>query len=793
LNSCKMLNYKYKVIGKKLPRTDAYEKVTGRAQYAADISFPGMCFAAQKKTTVPHGMIKNIDISQADKVAGVEAIITHKDVPGNNITGVIKYDQPVFSLDKIYCPADVVALVVGEDKEAVRKALTLIKIKVEELPVLSDYTHALDNDALLIHPENKSNLINHYPLRKGNIEKGFQESDFIIERTYTTPAIEHAYIEPECITAVPDFRKDVYKIYGSVQNPFTCRRIVAQVMKVPLANIHIIQNELGGSFGGKDDIMDILAARACVACKKIGKPVRIQLSREESIIESYKRHPYSMRYKVGISHKGILKAMKIDILADGGAYASMSPFVTWRSVVQATGPYEVKNVHTDVRAVYTNNPYTGAMRGFGSPQIIFAQESLMDEIAEKLNMSPLEIRRINGYKQNSETASGQILSNHVVSLNQVIEKATKESDFEKKYETYKAKYPVEENSHSVNLILNDNQFSTCSNIKKGIGLACSFRGCSLGAEGIDATGALISIQKDGSVYLISGLAENGQGLRMTFSMVAAEVLGISPDDIYYLEQDTSRVADGGPTVASRSTLMGGEAVKAAADTVRNRIEKMLIDEWNLDEEATFNFTDHYISHNETGHRITFSEACNTAYLSGINLNAYGWFKAPEVDWNEEIGQGPAYFTHVYGCQVAEVEVNTASGKIFIKTITAVHDAGKIINRLGALGQIYGGVYMGAGYGIMEEVIVKNAEIQNINFDEYLIPTSVDIGEIKAFFVENPDTFGPFGAKSLGEPTLEITAAAINNAVANALGKRFYHLPLDLEQIKTGKPLHHIKK
>ncbi|OPX26433.1 MAG: xanthine dehydrogenase [Candidatus Cloacimonas sp. 4484_140] len=788
-----MKNDKFNVIGRKLPRTDAYEKVTGKAQYAADIIFPNMCFTAQKRVPIPHGIIKKIDISEAEKVSGIDEIITSKDIPGTNMTGVVNNDQPVFAYDKIYCPADVVALVVGEDREAIRKALTLIKIEVDELPVLSDYTHALDNDTLLIHPENKSNLINYYPLRKGNIDKGFQESDIIIERTYTTPAIEHAYIEPECITAVPDFRKDVYKIYGSVQNPFTCRRIVAQVMKVPLANIYIIQNELGGSFGGKDDTMDILAARACVACKKVGKPVRIHLSREESIVESYKRHPYTMNYKVGVSSKGILKAMKIDILADGGAYASMSPFVTWRSVVQATGPYEVKNVHTDIRAVYTNNPYTGAMRGFGSPQIIFAQESLMDELAEKLHMSPIEIRRINGYKQNSETASGQILSNHIVSLNQVIDKATKESDFEKKYETYKARYPVEESSHSVNLILNDNQFSTGLNIKEGIGLACSFRGCSLGAEGVDATGALISIQKDGSVYLISGLAENGQGLRMTFSMIAAEILGISPDDIYYLEQDTSRVADGGPTVASRSTLVGGEAVKNAAKIVKRRIEKMLIDEWDLSERATLKFADHYIVHEGSGKKIAVSEACNKAYLNGVNLSAYGWFKAPEVDWDEEIGQGPAYFTYVYGCQIAEVEVNAASGKIFVKRVTAVHDAGQIINRMGALGQIYGGVYQGAGYGIMEEVIVKNTEIQNVNFDEYLIPTSVDVGEIKAFFIENPDTFGPFGAKSLGEPTLEITAAAINNAVSNALGKRFYHLPLDLEQIKTGKSLHHIKK
>ncbi len=787
-----MKNDKFSIVGKELPRTDAYEKVTGRAQYAADISFPDMCITAQKYISLAHGIIKKIDISKAEKVPGIEAIITSKDVPGQNLSGVIKCDQPVFSYNKIYCPADVVALVVGADKDSIKKALSLINLETEELPILTEYAKALDKDAPLIHPDNKTNLINHYPLRKGDVEKGFAESDIILERTYTTPAVEHAYIEPECITAVPDFRRDVYKIYGSVQNPFTCRRLVATVMNVPLTNIHIIQNELGGSFGGKDDTMDILAARACVACKKVGKPVRIQLSREESINESYKRHPYTMQYKVGVSSRGILKAMKIDIIADGGAYTSMSPFVTWRSVVQATGPYVVENVQTDARAVYTNNPYTGAFRGFGSPQIIFAQESLMDEIAEKLNMSPLEFRRINGYKQNSQTASGQALSGHVVSLNKVMDKAVIEANFNTKYNESKSKND-NNIADSENLILRDEQYLSGSKIKKGIGLACSFRGCSLGAEGVDATGALISIQKDGSVYLISGLAENGQGLRMTFSMVAAEVLGILPDDIYYLEQDTSRIADGGPTVASRSTLVGGEAVKAAADIVRKRIEKMLINEWKLGLEATFDFADHYISHEETGHKITFSEACNKAYMNGINLNAYGWFKAPDVNWNEEIGQGPAYFTYVYGCQIAEVEVEIGSGKIFVKTVTAVHDSGRIINKLGALGQIYGGVSQGAGYGIMEEVIVKNAEIQNINFDEYLIPTSVDIGEIKAFFVENPDTFGPFGGKSLGEPALELTAAAINNAVANALGKRFYNLPLDLEQIKTGKTLHQIKK
>jgi CO/xanthine dehydrogenase Mo-binding subunit len=324
---------KFYQVGKRVPRTDAYEKVTGRAIFGADLKFPDMLLTGQKRLNTAHAKIKSINTENAVRVKGIKAIITYKDIPGENLVGTVKNDQPIFSYDKIYCSADVVALVVGKSKEAIQIALNKIEVDYEELPVLSDYKKALEKDAPLIHPENKTNpvrevvsngtnQINHYPLRKGDIEKGFQKSDFIIEREYSTQLVEHAYIEPEVVIAVPDFRKDVYKIYGSIQNPFTTRRIVARVMGLPLTKIRIIQTELGGSFGGKDDTMNILSARACVACKKVQKPVKIILTREESILESYKRHPYFMKYKVGFSNTGKLISMKIDIIADGGAYAS---------------------------------------------------------------------------------------------------------------------------------------------------------------------------------------------------------------------------------------------------------------------------------------------------------------------------------------------------------------------------------------------------------------------------------------------------------------------------------------
>jgi len=565
-----------------------------------------------------------------------------------------------------------------------------------------------------------------------------------------------------------------------------------------LTKVRIEQAELGGSFGGKDDTMNILAARAALGALKTKRPVKIRYTREDSVLESYKRHPYIMNYKVGYKKDGKIQAMKIEIIADGGAYASMSPFVTWRTVVQATGPYEIENVQTDVRAVYTNNPYTGAMRGFGSPQPIFAQESIMDEIALRLDKTPDDIRRINGVRLGSITTTGQKLENHDVNLIKVLDKAVEESDFNKKW--------IENQKNSVelleyqkksfsgeqvdSLILRDKDFAQPENlIKKGIGLALSFRGCSLGAEGIDAAAAYLSVQQDGSAYLLCGLAENGQGLKTTFSIIAAEVLGIKADDIHYLEMNTGLIPDSGPTVASRSTLMGGGAVKAAAEIVRARFEKMLITEWSLDEGDEIQFSDNEVSvKGKPKQKMLFPELCSLAFNKGVNLATVGWYPGPKVNWDEEIGQGSAYFTYVYGCQVAEVSVNVGTGEVYVNRITAVHDPGKVINLLGAQGQVYGGVTQGAGYGLWEELTTSHGFIRELNFDQVLIPTSKDIGEIIPHFIEGEDDFGPWGGKSLGEPTLELTAAAIANAVRNAVGIRFFNLPLNLEEIVLKRKL-----
>lgn len=760
----------YNIIGKKVQRNDAYEKVSGKAIYGDDIQKKRMLYAACRYSDIPAGKITGIDVSIAAKIQGVEKILLYSDIPGETRLGPIRRDHYAIVNKEVFYSGDVIAVLVGQSKEAAQKAADSIIVEYEAYTGVFCPVEALNKDARLVHPEYKTNEVVHYPLRKGNVKEGFKNSEHVIERNFKTGFHEHAYIEPETVTAEPDFLTGGLKIYGSIQNPFTTRKVVALFLGLKMNQINVISSTVGGSFGGKDDVINYMACRVALAAKVTGMPVKLTNTRENSLKESYKRHPYVMNYKVGFNKNGKLNAMKINIIADSGAYSSQSFFVTWRSVVQATGPYQVEHVETDIRAAYTNNTYTAAFRGFGSPQIIFAQESLMDEIAHICEISPLEIRKINGFKQNDITASGQQLCNHKVSLEEVISKAIEKADYHNKIAEYKELNKTE------------------SRYKKGIGLSCSYRGCSLGAEGTDMSSAIVSVQADGSVYVLTGVHENGQGLQTTFCIMVAEIFGVPLESVIFIAPQTSSISDGGPTVASRGTLVGGNATVDAANIVKNRLFEQIKADLEVDNIEETIWENGHIKAKNNNKKITFSAAAERAYWAGINLSAYGWFKGPDVGWNEETGQGNAYFTYVYGCQIADISVDTYTGKIKIEKITAAHDVGKVINKTGAEGQVYGGVTQGVGYAVLEDYNISNGLLKSNNFDEYLIPTIKDIGSIEAILVENHDPTGPFGAKGMGEPTLELASAAINNAVFFATGKLSNQIPLTLEQVFLNKNL-----
>lgn len=495
-----------------------------------------MLYAACRYTDIACGDILGIDFTPLEDIEDSVYIATILDVPGNKRIGPIRKDQYPIVDKSVFYEGDVIAVVAGESPEMAREAADRIKVEYKQKEGVFNVKDSYERKQV-VHEEYPDNIVVHYPLRKGDVDNAFENSDFVIEREFETGFHEHGYIEPESITVIPDFHTNGFIVKGSIQNPFTTRKAVAEYLGMNMNMINVIPSIMGGSFGGKDDTVNMMACRAALMSLKTGRPVQLTLNREESLKESYKRHPYNMVYKAGFNQDGKINALKIFILADSGAYSSQTFFVTWRSVVQATGPYSIPNVETDIYGVYTNNVYTGAYRGFGTPQVIFAQESLMNEIAEICNISPVEIRWINGFKQNSITASGQKLEDHRVSLIQVMNKALKKSDYENEVEKLSEQ--------------NTNRY------KHGIGFAVSYRGCSLGAEGVDATSAMVSIQADGSVILTTALHENGQGLRTTFSMIVAEQFGINIKDIVFVNPSTSHIGDGGPTVASRSTLLGG--------------------------------------------------------------------------------------------------------------------------------------------------------------------------------------------------------------------------------------------
>jgi CO/xanthine dehydrogenase Mo-binding subunit len=747
---------------------DGRDKVTGAAVYGADLSFDGMLHAVVVRARYPHAVVNAIHTEQARRAPGVVAVLTAADIPGRNAFGVVIQHQPFLASERVRYLGDGLALVAAETRDQAERAAGLVRVDYTELPAVFSPEEAQAPAAPVIHEEYPGNVVVHHPVRKGDVERGFAESDVILEREYRTALIEHAYIEPEAVVAMPGPGGSV-TVWGSIQNPFSARRAVAGALALPLARVRIIQTNMGGSFGGKDEVMSAMAGRAALLARATGRPVKMVNTREESLIESYKRHPYVMSYKVGAKRDGKIMAMQVRMVADAGAYASMSPFVTWRSTVQATGPYEIPNVRTDVIAVFTNNTYTGAMRGFGSPQAIFGNESLMDELADELGMDPLALRMKNGFRAGSVTATGQILDNHTVSLVEVMEKAATEAGYAEKRR-------------------NLPQLSAGNPVKRGIGLAASFRGCSLGAEGVDATGAIVSVQTDGSVLVFSGLAENGQGLKTIFSQIAATELGVSLGRIVFMDTDTSTVPDGGPTVASRSTVMGGNAVRIAAAKARQALFEAAAQALSCSPSELAAERDRIFVRAQPERGMEFDEAVGLAWNEGKLMAEFGWYGAPKVDWDEATGQGRAYFTYVYGCQVAEVAVDTETGQVVVERITAAHDVGRAINPQMVQGQVFGGVAMGLGYALLEEVELDAGRTKTQNFDEYLIATASDVPEVVPLIIENPDSHGPYGAKTVGEPTCELAAAAIANAIAHACGRRVRDLPIDMEKVLLGRSL-----
>lgn len=740
-------------------RNDAYAKVTGRAKYTDDLKLHNMLHAAPVYSDFIHARIVRIDTAKAEASPGVVRVLTAKDVPGQTAYGQIIQDYRVLADDKIRYHGDVVAMVVAETRAQAVAAAKLIKIEAEELPAVLDPEEAMKPEAPMVHPEHGSNIVNHHKVRRGDAEQALKACDYILEQEFRTQFVEHAYLEPETALAVP--RHDgVMEIYASMQHPFSTRRFVAAFLGVPLSEVEVKSVPMGGGFGGKDDTVSAVAARAALAAKLTDRPVMMTYDREWSMRESYKRHPYRIFYRLGFNHDGRIQACVVKVIADAGAYCSVTPWVTWRSTVQCCGPYDVPHVQADVYGVYTNNTVTGAMRGFGSPQINFAIEQLVEMAAQKCGLTPTEFRKRNMLRQGSVTITGQKLDDHTVSLEQALESTLERIDFHNKYQ--RCTFGKSEGDELY-----------------GIGYAMSYRGMSLGAEGMDFNSAIINVQFDGSILLEAAVHENGQGAESAMILICARELGVSKDHIRYRMPSTANIPDGGTTVASRGTIMGGGAVANAARALKDKLSRLLAAKLGCQPEEV-RFADDLISNHHGTIKLTWPQAMRELYLMQEYPFAFGTFQAPKVSWDEHTGQGRAYFTWVYGCQAVELTVNRKTGRVILLNMVASHDVGQAVNPKMVEGQFYGGMAMGAGYALCEEFRHQQGRAETLNFDKYRLIRSADLPEMQAIIIENPDPNSPTGAKGVGEPTNELMAPAIANAIYNATGRRYFSLPIRIE-------------
>jgi len=739
-------------------RNDAFAKVTGKAKYTDDYALPQMLHAVPLHAPVASARIQKIDVTKAATMPGVVRVVTARDIPGQVKFGQIIKDYPILAQERICSTGDVLALVVAESRAEALAAIPEIKLELEEMPALYDPEKAMAKDAILINPEHGTNICNYHRVRTGDTQAAESQADLIIEETFTTARVEHAYLEPEC--ALAHLRPDgVMEVLGSMQHPFSTRRFVASTLGWELKDVEVKTVPMGGGFGGKDDTAAIVCARAALCAHLTRRPVKICYSREMSMRESYKRHPYKIEYRMGLKQDGSIVYVKVRIVADCGAYCSVTPWVTWRSTVQCCGCYNVPNVHCDVYGVYTNNVFTGAFRGFGSPQVNWAIEQLVEIAAEKLGMSELDFRKKNMLKQDSITITQQKLDTHKVSLQEVMDKVLLEIDYENKRKRCSFGDPKADKWY-------------------GIGFAISYRGMSLGAEGVDFNSAIINVQPDGSVLLETGIHENGQGAESAMILIAAKELGLQPNRIRYRMPSTSNIPDGGTTVASRGTLLGGGATTNAARILKDIITEALQKHQGQKADS---FTDGMILDAKGSVICSWEEAISLCYSQQIYPYAFGVFQAPRVSWDEELGHGNAYFTWVYGCQAVELEVDAKTGKISLLNMVAAHDLGKAINPEMVKGQFYGGMTMGAGYGLSEEITLQDGAVTATNFHQYRVLRATDLPEMTAIIVENPDPTSPSKAKGIGEPTLEITAPAIANAMYRATGIRFVDQPIKMRK------------
>lgn len=746
-------------IGKRVVRKDAPEKVTGRARFVADLFVPGMLRVRVVRSPVARGRVRRMDTAGAFEVPGVVAVLTARDIPGRNCIPVVFDDLPLLAAEEVRFHGEPLAVVAAETEDAAEEAARRVAVEVEELPPVLDPLESLRPDAPRLWADD--NVFQRWHVRRGDVDAAMRRADLVVAHTYRTSSQEHAYLEPQGMLAVPTPDGGV-EVTGSMQCPFYVREGVATVLGLPLASVRAVQATTGGGFGGKEDVPSIVAGQAALVAWKTGRPARLIYTRDEDILSMSKRHPGVVESRLGFARDGTLLAADVRYVLDAGAYATLSPVVAWRGTVHAVGPYRCDHVRVETLAVATNKVPCGAFRGFGSPQVLFAAESQMDEAAHRLDLDPVEIRRRNALRDGDVTPTGQRLRAEV-GLSEALERVAAASGWAGK----RARGAAGTGPR-----------------RYGIGCSVVHYGVCLGAGGrnLDRAGAFVQLMYDGSAIFAVGTTEMGQGMQTVLAQIVAEELGVPYEAVRPVPTDTHLVPDSGPTVASRTTVMSGNALREAAAPIRRALQEVGATLLEVEDPAMVRLEDGRALAPD-GRSVGYDEVLHRCFLERRHLASSGMAVSPETSWDPETGAGDAYITYAFAANVVEVEVDVETGEVEVLRVHAAHDVGRAVNPTGAEGQIEGGSAQGLGYALLEEVLHdERGRMVNNRFSTYLIPTARDVPPIHAHLVEHPTDVGPYGAKGFGEQPLMGIAPAVANAVFHATGVRMREIPITPERL-----------
>jgi len=742
---------------------DGVEKATGTLTYADDIYLEGMLHLKAVWSTEPHANLLSVDTSAAEAVPGVVRVLTAKDVPGKNRFGVIKRDQPVLADDRVRFLGDAIALVVADSDLAADKAARLVKVEYEPLPGVYTAADALKPDAPQLFED--GNICKHLVHTVGDPAQGLAEADLVVEGHFETPFVEHAYLEPEA--GVCYWEDDRLVVKMPTQFPFELRVQLSEIFNLPEERVHIICTPGGGAFGSKIDatVEPLLALATYVT----GRPTKMTLTREESLVRSTKRHPYYMDYRVGVDREGRILAVDCKLLSDAGAYTDLSPRVIDQACIFACGPYEVPNIRIEGWAVYTNNVKSSAFRGFGINQVAFAIESLLDEAARKLGLDPIEMRLHNCLRAGSKTASGEILK-YSVAIEETLVAARE----------------------AVAKDLPRIRQQVTPGWKLGIGVASGFKNVGAGKGKVDDAGATFTLLPDGRVQLRVSAVDFGQGIRTTMAQIARGVLPLASGALEVISGDTVLTHKHGGAVAERQTLISGAAVEKAANAFKETLVTKAAAVWQVPADDVM-LVPEGVADTRTEQHMTLNELADELDKRGEQaMNSYVHVAPKTFALADHEGRKTVsaedyrnYPAYAYITQACAVEVHPETGQVRVLKVWAAHDVGRAINPQKIEGQVEGSCLMAIGYALTEDYPMENGRPKFTNFGDLGVPTIHDMTPVRTLIIEKPDPNGPFGAKGISEVATVPLTPAVCNAIYDAIGVRMYTLPATPARILAG--------